>query len=466
MLAVSVAATLPLGAYAASPALVPGLAAAAVALVAILRRPELGIAVALTLAPLTNFTFGGDFKPFQLLLPALAFGLLVYGALVVDSKPLAYSRWLTVGVAVFACAAVIASIAAEDPGATVRKLVIVLTAAALYFAVLTICRDRRKLLTVVGGALAGLLLAAAQGVVQYYFGIFSGVGFLIDGSLVVRVQGSFGHPNQYAGYLAFLIPLAGSVAVRNRFSPGLRWLAAAGIALALPALVFSFTRGAILALVLGSLLWLALLRPRAALLVGVAIAVLSVAFAPATLKERFDPQKGKGDVPLRADIWEAAVDIYATRPVFGVGLNNFPNAYASLPTTLSTGSQRRLLEHEALIIPPHAQNLYLNVLAEQGIVGFAALALLAAAALLVLYRGAHVTDAAGRIVALATGAGVFAIGVHSVLEVTLLSELALPLFALLAVVAGFVALEYERRELEDAYLVTTTDARPASPAAS
>ncbi len=449
LLAGLIAAALPVAAYVASPVLVPALLAAAIAFVAILRRPELGLALLLTLAPLTNFTLAGGVKPFQFLLPALALGLLVYAILVLRSRPLAYSKWLTVGVVTFVATAAIGSIVADEPGASIKKLVIALTAGAIYFAVLSICRDRGRLLVVVAGAVLGLLLASIQGVLQYYFGIFSGVGFLIDGSLVVRVQGSFGHPNQYAGYVAFLIPLAATVAARRVYGTGLRWLGGAATALALPALVFSFTRGAILALVLGTLVWLALLRPRAALGLAIAIAVVGVVFAPGTLRERFDPQAGRGDLPLRADIWEGAVAIYERDPVFGAGLNNFPNAYGSLPTTLSTGSQRRLLDNEQLIVPPHAQNLFLNVLAEQGLVGVASLGLLLATALLVLIRGTRVADPAGRGVALALGAGVFGIVVHSILEVTLLSELALPLFTLLAVVAGFVALEYERREAEE-----------------
>jgi hypothetical protein len=48
----------------------------------------------------------------------------------------------------------------------------------------------------------------------------------------------------------------------------------AGAGLALAALAFSLTRGAVLGLVAGSLLWLAAVRPRTALIVAAVVAVI------------------------------------------------------------------------------------------------------------------------------------------------------------------------------------------------
>ena len=153
----------------------------------------------------------------------------------------------------------------------------------------------------------------------------------------------------------------------------------AGIATvaAIPALVFSYARGAILALAIASLVWFGLRRPRVAILAALAAAGIAFVFTPSALRERFNPSTGQQDVPLRADIWSSAVDIYSGHPILGVGLGNFSFAYASLPSTLANASQRRLLNQHGLIVPPNAQNLYLGVLAEEGIVGLAALTLLA-----------------------------------------------------------------------------------------
>lgn len=447
-----IAALWPLSAWALNPLVVPALLVAAIATAVILTRPEYGIAATIALAPLTNFSVSlseeGAFKPFQLLLPAMAFGLLVYSVLVTHTAAeLRRTSWLSAAVLVFVGAAAASSLQALDPGESVKKMFIFLTAGALFFTVIQVCRTRRQLVAVAAGAIVALLIASAQGVLQRYFGQFSEHGFEAGGAIVRRVQGSFGHPNQYGGFLAVLIPLAVAFVATRRFPLGLRWLAAAALALAVPALVFSYVRGAIAALVVGSLLWLALLRPKAAVVAAVAIAVVGVAFAPATLKERFETSTTSGgDVTLREDLWGAALDIYADHPVLGVGLNNFGEAYAQLPAVLPNATQRRLLHNTEVLIPPHAANQYLNILAEEGLVGMVAFAFFAFAAVVAAYRGSRAADPYARAISLAIGASLFTLGVHGILEVTLQTEIALPLFALIGVVAAFAAIDEATQE--------------------
>jgi O-antigen ligase len=195
------------------------------------------------------------------------------------------------------------------------------------------------------------------------------------------------------------------------------------------------------------LIWLALVRTRHAVLLVALVTVLAIVFAPATLSQRFNAQStASTDIPLRADIWGGAVDVYSRQPILGVGLDNFSLAYAALPSTLADASQRRLLNQSGLQMPTHAQNLYLNVLAEQGIVGLGALVLLWLGAFVIAFRGSRQRDPMTRTLCVAIGAGLVILSIHSVLEVTLLTELALPFFALLAACARLVALESAAEE--------------------
>lgn len=441
VVALGIAGAWPLTAYRISPLLVPALLIAAGAATLVLLRPEYGIAIVAALAPVTNFQLGGPggLKPFQLLLPALAGGVVVYAILVCRGREgTRETSWLSIAVLVFVAASVASSIQALDPAETVKKLVVLISAAAVFYGTLEICRSSRERLVVVGGILAGLVIASGQGVLQQYLGHTGEYGIVADGSVVGRVQGSFGHPNQYGGFIAVLVPLAAVVALTRGFGTPRRWFAALALALAVPAITFTYARGAILALVVGSLVWLAILRPRLAVLVAVVVGIAATSLAPAALKERFDPGKSTGDITLRADIWSAALDIYSREPLLGVGLNNFGEAYRALPTTLDNASQRRLLHQTEVLVPPHAQSLYLNILAEEGILGFGAFLLFAFAAVASCFRGAWLADPLGRSVALGAGAGLFTLAVHSLLEVTLIGEVALPLFALLAVVGSFV----------------------------
>lgn len=446
-LAALLAALWPITAYAVNPYLFPLAAGTAGLAALVVWRPEYGIAAVLALAPWTNTVVGGGSgglpeKPLHIVVPGLAIGVLLYGMLVSRSVATpSRARWLTGSVLLFVGVGIASSEQAISPSQSLTKVFAIITAAALFFAVLQICRERRQLLVVAIGCLAGLLLAGGQGVLEHYSGNFGAYSAAGSEVVVGRVQGSFGHPNAYGGFLAVLIPLAVAVLVTRSFSRNVRRLAGLALFLAVPAIVFSYSRGAIAALVLGSLVWLALVRPRLAVVAVVCVGLAGVVLAPSTLKDRFSTESTGEEVTLRSDIWGSAVDIYSGHPILGVGLNNFSKAYASLPSTLEIGSQRRLLHQSQLLIPPHAQNLYLNILAEEGILGIIAFLLLSITSIGVVYQGCRVRDATGRAISMAAGAGIMTLAFHSFLDVTLFGPVAIPVFGLIGVSAMFVMLD-------------------------
>ena len=256
---------------------------------------------------------------------------------------------------------------------------------------------------------------------------------VIDGDVVGRVAGAFSHPNQFAGFLIGIIPLAAALAVTRAVPRGLRANATLAAGLALSAVVLSFTRGAVLGLAVGSLVWIAVARPRLAVPLVVAIALAGAVIAPGALGERLRSPTGD-DIGLREDLWNAALDIYATSPVVGVGLANFGEAYTGLPAQLGSGTQFRLLHQSQLLVPPHANNLFLTILAEEGLLGALAFLGLLGAALWCCYRVAVREDRFASAIGIGVGAGLCAMLVHSLLEYTILGEPALPLYALLGVV--------------------------------
>jgi O-antigen ligase len=432
----AVAVLWPVTAYRFGPVLLPTLVLAVGAALLILHRPAYGVALAVAIAPLANMPVGGA-RPLLLLLPAIVAGLLLHGV-VTGARFGPRLPGVAVAVLVFSAAFVVSAVQAVDPSRSVTELRWLLIAVGLMVATLQHCQERRELLTVVAGALLGLAFAALHGIFQELTGDVSEIAVIVDGGVVYRIAGAFGHPNQYAGYLATFMPLAGAFAVGRHLEPRLRLLGAAAFGLALFPLVFTLTRGAIAGLVVGTLVWIAVVRPRAALAAVVVTVAAGALFAPATLQERFEGSSG-GDVTLRSDIWGAALDIFAQRPILGAGPDNFADAYETLPSASALRSQRRLLHTRELLVPPHAQNLYLNVLAEQGIVGVLAFLLLAGTAVTVCFRATRARDPAARAVGLGLGAGLLVLAVHSLLEVNLFGERAeMPLFALLAVAATFV----------------------------
>ncbi len=439
----------PLSAYAFNPFLLPATIVVVGAAVVILWRPEYGIALALALSPLLNAHLsapaGSDItlpsKPFELLVPAALGAVFVYGVLISRDERRVGRPPLVLAFPVFVGVGMLSSLFAMDPAETVTKVFLLLAALTVFLGVFQICRDRDRLTVVVAGVVLAVLIAGVQGILQQADGQYSSEGFLINGQFVGRVQGSFGHPNQYGGFIAVLLPVAIAVCFGRGFPGGLRWLAGLAALAALPALNYSYARGAIGALLLGALIWLLLFKPKAAVFVAISAAIVVLAVAPVKLKDRFSTQDQAGAVSIRADIWGAALDIYSERPLLGTGPNNFPVAYKGLPSTLANASQRQLLHNELLLIPPYAQNLYLNVLAEEGLLGIVALAFLLAFAVTTAYRGCRLSDPRGRMLGFGLGIGIVALLIHSLVEVTLTTPLMLPLAGLLAAMAVWLWLE-------------------------
>jgi O-antigen ligase len=335
-------------------------------------------------------------------------------------------------------AGLLSSLLAIDPARSVNDMTVLLVGAALLFAVMDVGRRPEDVLLVVAGAVAGLALAAGHGLVQQVTGDFQAFAAGADRSSVGRIQGAFGHPNAYGAFLALLMPVAGALAWTRGAGRGLRLLGGVALALAVPAVALSYSRGAIGAVVVGTLVWLAFARPRAALLIAGVVAVLAATLAPAVVTQRFE--SSSSDVPLRRDIWNAAIDIYAQHPIAGAGLTNFSRAYESLPAVVPGGSQRRLLHETQVLVPPHAQNLYLNLLAEQGIMGLAAFLVFGGALLAVLIAATRCMLPATRVLAIGIGAGVLGFLLQSMLDALLYGEHALPLFALAGAAACMLRL--------------------------
>lgn len=432
----------PLSAYALSPFVFPFAVVLVLAGLLIMRRPEYGIAATMALSPFTNGVVGSS-KPFHILLPLLCFGLFGYAMLLSRERPAERVGGVKATLLIFVAVGVASSILALEPSESLTKLFILLSAAALLLATLRICTDRARLLVVAGGALAALIVCGGQGVFEYLAGEHGQFGIVQNGQVIGRIQGSFGHPNQYAGYLAMLLPLAVAVLLTRRAPLLLRWLAATGIALGVPALVWSYSRGALAAVVIGPVIWLIVVRPRIAILAGLLLALVVFLLAPGAVRQRFQSTSG-GEVEIRSDIWSAAADIYTEHPILGVGINNFSVAYAKLPVVPANATQRRLLQGDELLVPPHAQNLYLNVLAEEGLLGLISFLLFAGAAVRRALVGSRSDDPLTRSICLGIGSGMAALAVHSLLDVGFYGEVAFPLFGLIALATTLTALDRVR----------------------
>jgi O-antigen ligase len=166
-------------------------------------------------------------------------------------------------------------------------------------------------------------------------------------------------PNFFAAML--LIPLSLSIGM---FISSRRWLSKALLAVcaaaAMMAIILTMSRGALVAVVLlaGAYVFRLGLKMRAFAAVAVVLTLLAIV-APPTFWKRMQLDDRTASGTGRTNVWVVAAQMIKHHPLGGVGLSNFPAAYASYAGAAP--------HFEGYYKDSH--NSYINILAEQGVVG-------------------------------------------------------------------------------------------------
>jgi O-antigen ligase len=214
----------------------------------------------------------------------------------------------------------------------------------------------------------------SQGTASYSSNYFYSYGS------AARTTGAFFDPISLGNFLAIALPFAVLFAIRQQSGPARRVLSGGFVVLITAGLGVSLSRaswiGATVACVAVVLASRGGQRRRALQFVGtllVLVAALSVTLYGPTIRARFDSighpttANSTGDTnEQRIDVWRSALTVFYDHPLLGVGLGNFtPYLETTLPAIPASGD---------------AQSVYLQYLAEAGVLGGGALCLLIAAA--------------------------------------------------------------------------------------
>jgi O-antigen ligase len=242
----------------------------------------------------------------------------------------------------------------------------------------------REVRWILGALVASLIAGLAWG----YWGLWSG-----DAKSGTLQLNSVGHVNHSAIYIAIMLGVCVSwlFACWQAWAPGRRAVALAVSALVLASLIVTASRGAIgiglvLVLILATAWWP---RWRAPLIASVVTLVLVVAaaigFNAAVVRKQENYVATQNVLSFRDGIWRMGFAAWERYPWFGVGTNNYSLISHELVHTWRTEAGKDYDETRYVRFP-HAHNLFLNTLAERGIVGFAALAAVLLAWLAALIR--------------------------------------------------------------------------------
>jgi O-antigen ligase len=250
-------------------------------------------------------------------------------------------------------------------------------------AVLLLVRDRGDFRLLAWSFVGLAVWQGAVGVHQYV----TGTGASYQGR-PVRAVGTFGAQDVMGMATVVSLGLVCAVGLALGSAPVRQRVVALACALVLlPPLALSFSRGAWIATAVTCAVQLLLGGVRRALAAGAVVVAASVILVggfgvgTAMLQERISSITQVADAPDqsvtdRYTMWAAATGMWREHPLAGVGLKGFPehrDSHASL--ALSAGSDTEgagAAFRKQPLLSPH--NMYLLVLAEQGLIGLLALA--------------------------------------------------------------------------------------------
>ena len=288
--------------------------------------------------------------------------------------------WMTWVIALFLLWVTLSAIWAERPADTLTAVLRYGPNAALFLVVFTAIQRRQQVRALIGALVLGAVIAGLYGIVAQPSAAGAAAG-LTSASGLNRLAGTIGDPNQLASVLVVGFTLSIAFAASARRSSAIRLASAAGGTVALAGIFFTFSRGGLVALGAAMVATVLVARGRrlAATMLALLVAVTAIGYfsvlAPAGARDRILAADGGGG---RTDIWKVGWRMVEAQPVTGVGAGNFPDASIHY-LLVEPGA----IQNDRFVVdePKVAHNIYLDFLAELGIVGLGLFLAIAAGSL-------------------------------------------------------------------------------------
>jgi probable O-glycosylation ligase (exosortase A-associated) len=239
------------------------------------------------------------------------------------------------------------------PDATQFAAVELLKWVLVYLTMVNLVTTERRLLLVCLALIVGSLFTS-RGVIAWHQ---AGVD-MVEGYRS-RWVGVYADPNRMAMSVGIIVPLAVAFAVRKQSPWLVRLTCGLAAALAITAMVFSYSRGGFLGLVAAAGTWLLLERNLSRTLVVVAAAGAMLVLSPQSFWNRtrtVGTYEADASAMSRVEAWTVASRVSVEHPLLGVGAGTFPYAWRLYGPQ---GSTRTYAAH----------NVFLQVISDLGFIG-------------------------------------------------------------------------------------------------
>ncbi len=315
----------------------------------VLARPELFMLVLIAILPWQGaLRFPTHSVTIVKLVGGLLFVSVLLATLVRDRR---LRLTAPIGWAVLLCTVATLSLAASGlSGVSAVETLRYWTLTLFLFLVVQLIDSREAFLRALRVLAVSAIVGAAWATVQF-----------LDGS-VARASGPISDPNDFAYFLAAMLPFVAYLLMTER-RRWWRWLWGAGLACLALGILGSSSRGAFVALGVTALWAIATRRVSPVVVAGALttialMAVLALGISSARTSQNLQVRQNglSTSVSLREVYWSAALRMTANHPLLGIGAGRFE--------ALSGGYVRNTpkLEHEIAV-----NNTYLGVLSEGGV---------------------------------------------------------------------------------------------------
>lgn len=320
---------------------------------------------------------------------------------------------------------------AEYPWYALREFRgIVLEPALFYLMLRTTVRREETYLRIVDALMLAGAIVAIVGLVQYTFNI----NIITAEAGQHRLRSVYGSPNNVGLFLGRVLPIMVAIALLGRGRR--RWLYGLGALPVALAILFSFSKGALLLGVPAALLVIGMLAGGRWLWAAVAaVAAGGLATLPLLRTPRFQSllDLTSGTSFFRLNVWQSALLMIRDHPILGVGLDNFLYQYRG-----------RYMFPDAWAEPElsHPHNIVLDYAARLGLLGLAAGVWLQVAFWRVAWPLRRLNDSLKRALAIGLMASMADFLAHGLVDAAFfVPDLAYVFFLTLAVVQALRSLE-------------------------
>lgn len=292
-----------------------------------LYRYEWFLLITLTIRPALDDLIADQFGTFQ---PSAILGILVIGVSLLhlisrkmsgNWTPLTPLGWAFIGFFVLFLPSFVTSV---DRGVSQAALFGLASVMLIYLAIeQKLQEDRKFLYRLLAATGIGLVVPIVVGFVQFFF-----TGTLDPGgSGLVRIDGSFAHPNTFATYLSFVILISISLIPVMTVERKLLAFTVSGIGMFL--LVATFARGAWASFLIGTLVLAARINKKAVfgIIGGAALVGVGVPGVRGRIENLFATTGANGGVKTddslawRLGYWERIAPFFNRNPVTGLGID-------------------------------------------------------------------------------------------------------------------------------------------------